>query len=1016
MSSATSSVRPKGKRSPFETLGRGIARHPWYGIAAWIIVLAVSLPAVMSLGSVLSSSNSSPLPGSDMSVLAQNQFSSAFPNSSSAPSSTFVLLVHPNITSPSGENATLAVAQAIQSDPKIHYVGSVEDLYSAYGEYLTLDATVGLRAIGASLAMSPSLPVALNQSAQLVWGAPATYVQIWNQVAGQLPANTSAGAANWPAFQEAQTALNSSAVAEAVLANFYNGYNASVPGFNGTVSASCLGQHNIVPCADASERVTFPLLLPSLLPNVTEQAPAITVLQHLGIENLTNWPSIQQAGAALLGPETGLPASWVYLLWRAFPTGQATESQLMAWTVGLAESLPLREYPFPVPNRLMTSFVNPAGNATLLVVSFTQDTSYTENGTTPVYTDVDEINSIVPATLASSPEYSGVVFYQSGPAPLEEATLNLANSALSVLLLLTIAILVIIMIIYFRAPGIPLVAFGAITVALLVSMAGLYVLGTLVTNIDPILESIILIFILAIGTDYSVFMVARYKEELVRHENPRRALIASVQWAGQSITTSGLTVIVVGVSLSLSGINLLEQLGMALALSVVILLLAGLTLTPSILRLVGPRVFWPYTKEQFRNHAAARRENIKHQRTYFTRAARLATRRPVSLIVLVIVLSAPIAYLAFQVPISYDLTNIGLPPSNPAQAGFTKLSQEFGPAMISPSFVLVTFSQPLFPNGSVNLLELRDVAALDTMMNTTAGIAQVDTLVGAGGAPLSAWENLSKLSPASQASLFALEGQYVGVDGRTVLFNVATTDSGYSAGAGTALSTIKSDIGSYRTSHSEMSAIYYGGAAQQTQDYEALTSSATEWMLIGASIGLFLVLLVLLDAIFVPLLALAVIGLSILWSWAVVYLVVGLIDKVTIVFLLPVMLLVLILGLGMDYNALFLTRVKEERLQGYPPKKAIRRAVTHVGGVITAAAVMLGAPFVLLGLTSPLGLIAGAGLGIGMAVLMQSFVAQTYVTPAVLTLGRNRIWWGPHRKQVAKEASSDGKSTGEPPR
>ena len=71
---------------------------------------------------------------------------------------------------------------------------------------------------------------------------------------------------------------------------------------------------------------------------------------------------------------------------------------------------------------------------------------------------------------------------------------------------------------------------------------------------------------------------------------------------------------------------------------------------------------------------------------------------------------------------------------------------------------------------------------------------------------------------------------------------------------------------------------------------------------------------------------------------------------------------------------------------------AIRDAVTHAGGVIAAAAVILGGAFLLLGLTSPLGLLAGIGLGIGISVLLQAFVIQMYLTPAVLTLGKDWIW------------------------
>jgi len=168
---------------------------------------------------------------------------------------------------------------------------------------------------------------------------------------------------------------------------------------------------------------------------------------------------------------------------------------------------------------------------------------------------------------------------------------------------------------------------------------------------------------------------------------------------------------------------------------------------------------------------------------------------------------------------------------------------------------------------------------------------------------------------------------------------------------------------------------------------------------VGAAIGLFVIMLLILGSAFVPLLALGVIGLSILWSWAATYFIVGILENEALIFLLPLILIILVLGLGMDYNVLLLTRVQEERVRGNRGVQAIRDAVTHAGGVITAAAVILGGAFLLLGFTSPLGLLAAIGLGIGFAVLLQAFVVQLFLTPAVLTVGKDAIWKGGRRSR-----------------
>jgi len=438
----------------------------------------------------------------------------------------------------------------------------------------------------------------------------------------------------------------------------------------------------------------------------------------------------------------------------------------------------------------------------------------------------------------------------------------------------------------------------------------------------------------------------------------------------------------------------LSQFGYALTFAVLTALLVNLTLLPSVLLLIGPRLFWPNTGSRFQRYAERRRRAITSGRDYISRAGRTATRRPVAVIALIVLLSAPVVVVALQVPVSYDLTNIGLPASEPSQVGLDQLNSAFGSGYTSSNYVLVTFSSPLLADNTTNGAEFRDVGTLVGLMNTTPGVASVASLVGPGGAPLGSWLNYSSLPPAESAGLAGLTGTYLGVDGRTVEFEISTNATGFSASGVGVLDQLKDRVGGFRSSHPEITDVHYGGASQTTADLKALVDRANEGMLIGAAIGLFLILLLILGSAFVPILALGAIGLSILWGWGSTYFVVGVLEHEALIFLLPLILLIMILGLGMDYNVLLLTRVREERLRGRPSIEAIRTAVTHAGGVIAAAAVILGGAFLLLGLTSPLGLLAGIGLGIGIAVLLQAFVVQTYLTPAVLALGGNRIWKG----------------------
>ena len=988
--------------SAFERLGRSVVHHPWWYIAFWLVILAISIPAVTGLSSVFTNSMGNTLPSSDTSVVAQNQLAAVFPNASGSGTSSLVLLTGTNITGPVGQNATWAVIQAIETDPQMKYLGGVESLYTAYAGYLSLEAGVGLGALGAALTSEPTLPTSLNGTVQTLWGPPATYVYNWSEIVQGLPNGTDPGAANWPAYVQSQQYYNTSPVAQQVLSAFYNGDNGTDPGFNQTVTAACLSTRNVTPCADAAARTTLPSVASSLLP-ASGQALALLALEDLGLQNRTDWGALQSVAASYLGEGAGLPASWVLRLWNAFPSGTASPDTIYSWCAGLTAELPVAEFPLPLSPTLRSAFVSPDNSATLLIVTFTVPDNFTLGSETPIFHDVDRINTDVAAALGASPAYRGIDHYQTGSAPIDQATSYLATDTLGLLLALTVVLLIVIMMGYFRAPAAPLVTFTGIGVSVFVTLAGLFLVGKYITTISSFLESVLLVFLMAIVTDYSIFMMARYREELVEGRPSQEAVVSSVRWAGQSITTSGLTVFAVALAMVFSGIGFLYQLGIALAIAVVVAILMALTIIPAVLTLVGPRVFWPYTKQRFVRDALCRRERIRSGRTYFSRAGSVATRRPVLLILVILLISVPVVYVALNVPVSYDLTDIGLPSSNPAEQGFTVLEQQFGQSSISSSYVLVTFQSPVLSNGSVDPGEITDVASLTALMNATPGVAQVSSLAGSDGSELATWLNLSELPIGPRTVLLTNAAQFVGTDQRTVQFQVVTSASGYSASGSAAFEALEGKVRDFQSSHPEVTAVYFGGAAPTTRDFQTLTNNALEGMLIGVSIGIFVILLVLLGAAFVPALALSAIGLSILWSWATIYAVVGLVEGISLTFLLPLILIILVLGLGMDYNALFLTRVKEERLKGEDSQQAIRRAVTHAGGVVTAAAVILGGPFLILGFTSSLGFIAAIGLGIGMATLLQAFVAQTYLTPSILSVGRDRIWWGPGSKRSSSE-------------
>ncbi|HEV8049599.1 MAG TPA: MMPL family transporter [Thermoplasmata archaeon] len=977
----------------FGRLGRGIQKHPWYPVVFWILLLLIALPLLPRVGTVTTNSATT-LPNSAPSAVAAREIAQLYPNGTAA-SASYVLLVGSNITSPQDQAATVAVTAKIDADRSLTYLAGVSTVYSAYGGYLGGLAQLANGVIVSGTSGPDSVLPAVNGSAQLLWGPPALFLANWEAIVAAHP-GAPASDANAPAYNQTLSELPSNSSSVAVLNAFYSGpypsnlLNTLYTGFNG--SKDCAANvSNVVVCADWAAGEGGAVLLPTLFPNTSAQAIAGIALATLGVENYTNASSLHVTTAAVLASGSGLSTGWILDVWDAWPAAGPSAAAASRWAATIANTTPVADYPVPIPIAIRQQFLSADGTATLLIVAYSKDDGYTTpSGATPIFDDVLELNRVVPAALTAAGVASTVSYYQTGGAALDQNESTDLSSSLSIVLPLTLLVLVLITIAYFRAPLAPLITFGALGLALGLATAGVVVVGTLVAHVDVTSIELVTTFVLGVGTDYAIFLVARYREELIAGRTPQEALITSTTWAGQSIATSGGTAILATLALTLSGVTLLSQWGSVLSLAILITVLISLTLIPALLTLIGPRIFWPETGAKFEAAAARRRSRVASEAGYFYRAGRLSQRRPKTIIAVVLLLSIPLLYVAINVPESYDFYG-QLPAGHPATDGLAELNEKFGSGFAFPSDVLVTFSAPLVVGATPNPGEFGDIAALTRTFAGTPGVDRVGSPVGPTGAGLGAWLNWSTAPPAVQAMLSGTLASYLGNDGRTIWFTVISSSPGLSADSVHLLHTIASETSSFAASHPEVTGVAYGGGASETSDIQAQTSLALQRMAILVSIGLLIVLFVALRSYLIPPMAVATIGLSIGWSWAVTYLVLDLGFGVPLFYFVPVILFVLILGLGIDYNIFLLTRVREERLRGRTSTEAVVEAVGRTGAIITAAAVILASAFAIL-ITGNFLLLRAIGFAVATAIVLDAMVVRTYLVPALLHVAGDRVW------------------------
>lgn len=972
----------------FRALGRAIVRHPVYPVVGWVVLLLVTVPFLSHVGSVTTNSTST-ISSSSPSAQAADRLAQLFPNSTSASSAT-LLFYGPNLTGPAGQGVVENVTAALAANSSLRYVSSVQSVYTAYAGYLAGEVRLAAGTVAAAQASVPSASDSVNASAALLWGPPAVFWADWEA----LVANTSGNWAseNYPALQQAAGVFANDSAALSVLDAFYYGTNGSGTGFNGT--ADCATGPTVpdaLVCADSTVRQNEAPLVPLLFNGSAAVAVGEATLAGLAVENFTAWASVQGTTATVIGAGSGLPASWVREVWLAFPTLDPTPASALLWANGTVGNRTLQNEPLPVPRALASEFVAARGTASLVQVSFAVPDDFTDaSGAHPIYDDLATIDRLVAGVVRASDPTHTIAYLSTGPAPLNELTQRSVSSSLTLVLPLTVGLLLAISMIYFRSPLAPLVTFGGLAIALVLGIGGTVLVGTLVTHVDSTALTLEEVFVLGVGTDYSIFLVARYREGLVHGLSSDDALIASVTWAGQSVATSGSTAIIVTVALALSGVALLSQWGMVLSIAILITMLLSLTLVPAALKLLGPRIFWPTHGARFDRHSARVRRKVAAEQTYFYRAGRATHRRPWLAVGVVAVVSVPLLLTALTVPISYDFYG-QLPSGQPATDGLRELSNTFGPGFAVPSFGLVTFASPLVVGNVSNATEFSSLAELTRLANTTPGISAVRSPVGAFGAPLSSWLNLSAEPPAVRTNLVGTLSGFVGSDGRTVLVQLEPDSPGLSEPAVRAVDAVRASWGGFASTHAEVRALSFGGGAPTIEDLAAQTNFATEAMLVAVAIGLVAVLLVVLRSWIIALMAVGTIGLSIGWAWAITDLVFSRVLGYPIFFYVRTLLFMLVLGLGIDYNIFLLTRVREERTEGRSSSEAAVEAVGRTGGIITAAAVILASAFAAL-YVGEFTLIRAIGFSVAVAVVLDAMVVRTYLVPALLQVLGDRVW------------------------
>jgi RND superfamily putative drug exporter len=596
------------------------------------------------------------------------------------------------------------------------------------------------------------------------------------------------------------------------------------------------------------------------------------------------------------------------------------------------------------------------------------------------------------------------------------------------------------------ALGILLLVFGSVTAAALPLVGGGMAVSVTLGVVYLLAQRVDLsIFVLntasmlglAVGIDYSLFVVSRFREEIAGGRSVADAVEQTVAHAGRAIAFSGLAVVIGLLGLVAFQYMSLRSIGIGGAIVVFFSVAAALTLLPAVLGMLGPRV------------DSLRVLPMRHEGRFWQRWSDWVMKRPWLVLAfsigVIALFTSPFAAIRVNVP-----TATSLPTTQESRQGYDILQQRFSSAALDPAYSLLTFARPGDPFAKANLAalygygqrlaKLGGVASVSSIVNqpgldsasqveafwqsvhrrppaagTTAGGgatppagASAAGTAGAGASaagtgatpvasapPPAGASRAAAPSPARLAAARRLAATTTAAG--TVLFSVTPAGDPQAAPArrlAVAVRSLAAPPG--MTAH-------IAGLSAGVQDFLSAIYGRFPWVILYVFVVTYLVLLALLRSVVLPLKAVLMNVLSILSSFgALVFVfqqghfqsVLGFTSTGSIDATLPVLMFCTIFGVSMDYEVFLLTRMREAWEETHDNRRAVGFGLARTGRVITSAALIIVIVAGSFAFTSVL-ITKAIGVGLAVAIALDATVVRVLLVPATMRILGWVNWWRP---------------------
>ena len=520
-------------------------------------------------------------------------------------------------------------------------------------------------------------------------------------------------------------------------------------------------------------------------------------------------------------------------------------------------------------------------------------------------------------------------------------------------------------------------------------------------GVSQIASLLLIVLVLGAGTDYALFLMFRVREEMRAGLACHEAIVLSVARVGETITFSAGILIAALLSLATASFSLYSGLAAPLAIAIALMLIAGLTLLPALLAIIGPVAFWPSSVRPGTGRAG-----------WWGPACARIVRRPVATLVAGLIVFGALAVAGA----SYVAAGFGgaatAPAGSDSALGNALLTAHFPQTAANPTVIVLRLRQPAWTDPGPVAAAGRQLAAgpeftgvsgpLDAN-GTALSPAQYAALAAAYGPPRGLAAAAAAHVPPEQRAAYQAyraSGSFVSADGKTISF--ATSLAAGNPASTAAEEAVPGIRAAAARAAAAAGAPAYGVTGQAAFTYDVAQLSDNDLRtVIPIAVAVIAVLLALvMRSLIAPLYLIASVVLSYFSALGLTVLVfMKAAGQPGLTFILPFLLFMFLLALGEDYNILVMTRIREEAHR-LPLREAVSRALKVTGTTVTSAGLVLAGTFGVLAVVGSgsagqqnVRTIVDVGVGLALGVLMDTFLVRTLLVPSAVVLIGRWNWW-----------------------